>query len=389
MAQPSPEQMFEFYKARLTEVLTKHNPNGLKTIDPLLRKFPGKEHMVYIQMCRKCGVEPLPPPTAEDFLPKQPAPFQIDNFSPPQQVVLNEGEVPKWLRQHGFQRYSRLPQVQVMPLKDFFSITTEAKLIEIGVPPNHASLLLTEILKEACQQPPEVSQPLPKPGPEAIPEPEKHAVKADFSVGENCFTKMLAMNSKGGEKWLMAKVTHVNDDNTFDIFVYNAATYGVPPDAVNVPRKMLKKSTENVEVAVPDPKRKAGKRPQFQQGNRIRVFGLRSHKSYNGLCGTVLLYVPTERRYQVRLDTNDVIAIKQRNVGPVQKGDDPEAGKRSIRKIKEDESDDAKLSALMLKLMQDNPDTDAGKLGEFAAGYLLSKKKLMGHNAEALPSNIS
>jgi len=389
MAQPSPEQMFEFYKARLTEVLSKHNPNGLKTIDPLLRKFPGKEHMVYLQMCRKCGVEALPPPTPEDFLPKQPARVQFNNFSPPQQVAVNEGEVTKWLRQHGFQRYSRLPQFQIMPLKDFFAITTAAKLIDFGVPPNHASLLLTEILKDASQQPPEISLPLPKPGPEAVPEPEKPAVKADFAVGENCFTKMLAMNSKGGEKWLMAKVTHVNDDNTFDIFVYNASTYGVPPDAVNVPRKMLKKSTENVEVAVPDPKRKAGKRPQFQQGNRIRVFGLRSHKSYNGLCGTVLLYVPTERRYQVRLDTNDVIAIKQRNVGPVQKGDDPEAGKRNIRKIKEDESDDAKLSALMLKLMQDNPDTDAGKLGEFAAGYLLSKKKLIGLNADALPSNIS
>merc|ERR1719233_2084658 len=338
-------------------------------------------------MCRKCGVEPLPPPTPEDFLPKPPARVQFNVVSPPQQVALNEGEVPKWLRQHGFQRYSSLPQFHIMSLKDFFAITTAAKLIEVGVPPNHASLLLTEIQKDAWQQP----TPLPKPGPEAVPEPEKPAVKADFLIGENCFTKMLAMNSKGGEKWLMAKVTHVNDDNTFDISVYNAATYGVPPDAVNVPRKMLKKSTENVEVAVPDPKRKAGKRPQFQQGNRIRVFGLRSHKSYNGLCGTVLLYVPTERRYQVRLDTNDVIAIKQRNVGPVHKSDDPtnqfplEAGKRSLRKINDEESDDAKLSALMLKLMQDNPDTDAGKLGEFAAGYLLSKKK---HKKLEGPANI-
>merc|ERR1712186_183453 len=225
----------------------------------------------------------------------------------------------------------------------------------------------------------EVSQPLPKPGPEAIPEPEKPAVKADFAVGENCFTKMLAMNSKGGEKWLMAKVTHVNDDNTFDIFVYNAATYGVPPDAVNVPRKMLKKSTENVEVAVPDPKRKAGKRPQFQQGNRIRVFGLRSHKSYNGLCGTVLLYVPSERRYQVRLDTNDIIAIKQRNVAPpnscvkepaVTAGRGKSNGAGTVEK-----TDEVMLSELMAKLMQDNPSTDPGKLGEFAAGYLLARQK--------------
>merc|ERR550534_1603243 len=342
-------------------------------------------------MCRRCGVEPLPPATPEDFLPKQPARVEYNNFSPPQQVVLNDGEVPKWLRQHGFQRYSRLPQFHIMSLKDFFEITTAGKLIEIGVPPNHASLLLTEILKDACQQPPEVSQPLPKPGPEAVPEPEKPAVKADFAIGENCFTKMLPMNSKGGEKWLMAKVTHVNDDNTFDISVYNASTYGVPPDAVNVPRKMLKKSTENVEVAVPDPKRKAGKRPQFQQGNRIRVFGLRSHKSYNGLCGTVLLYVPTERRYQVRLDTNDVIAIKQRNVGVVAKGEDVpnhlplNPGMKNLKRINNEQGDDAVLSALMLKLMQDNPDTDAGKLGEFAAGYLLSKKK---HKKVEGPANI-
>jgi len=395
MAQPSPEQMFEFYKARLTEVLTKNNPNGLKTIESLLRKFPGKEHIVYQQMCKKCGVEPLPPPTPEDFLPKQPNRVQYNNFSPQPQVALNEGEVPTWLRQHGFQRYSSLPQFLVMSLKDFLAITTQVKLIEIGVASAHAGLLLTEIMKDALQQRPVMNQPSPKPGPEAVPEPEKPAVKADFEVGENCFTKMLLMNSKGGEKWLNARVTHVNDDNTFDIFVYNASTYGVPPDAVNVPRKMLKKSTENVEVATPDPKRKTGKRPQFQQGNRIRVFGLRSHKSYNGLCGTVLLYVPTERRYQVRLDTNDVIAIKQRNVGPVQKGDDPahhvplDAGKRNVRRNNEEESDDAKLSALMLKLMEDNPHTDAGKLGEFAAGYLLSKKNLINTHIEALPSNIS
>merc|ERR1719233_273073 len=132
-------------------------------------------------MCRKCGVEALPPPTPEDFLPKQPARVQFNNFSPPQQVAVNEGEVTKWLRQHGFQRYSRLPQFQIMPLKDFFAITTAAKLIDFGVPPNHASLLLTEILKDASQQPPsctcrspstpeEISLPLPKPGPEAVPE---------------------------------------------------------------------------------------------------------------------------------------------------------------------------------------------------------------------------
>jgi len=360
MAQPGPEQMFEFYRARITEVLTKHNPSGLKTVDSLLKQFPGKEYQVYKQICKMWKVEPLPPATTADFYVK---PLQ-------QQDVGNQGgEVSQWLRSRGFDRYSKLLEFQSMPMQDFMAIKTKEKLIEIGVIPKHSEILLTEILQNAYQ----VSV--------KLPEPEKPAPKADFEVGENCFTKMMLVNSKDGEKWLNARVTNVNDDNTFDIFVINASNYGVPPDAVNVPRKMLKKSTENVEIAVPDPKRKSHKRPQFQQGDRVRVSGLRSHESYNGLCGTVLLYVPIERRYQVRLDTNDVIAIKQRNVGAVEKGDDQanhlplHAGMKNLKRINNDHGDDAVLSALMLKLMQDNPDTDAGKLGEFAAGYLLSKKK--------------
>jgi len=370
MAQPSPEQMFEFYKARLTEVFTKRNPNGLKTIDSLLRQFPGKEHQVYCQICKISKVEPLPPATPADFI----------KISSQEQIVMREpGEVSKWLTGHGFDRYSKLQGFQTMAIEDFLAIKTTGRLIEIGVIPKHSEPLLTEIFKEgykASQQ---------------LPEPEKPVPKADFEEGENCFTKMMLMNSKGGEKWLNAKVTHVNDDNTFDISVYNASNYGVPPDAVNVPRNMLKKSTEDVEIA--DPKRKNSKRPQFQQGDRVRVSGLRSHTSYNGLCGTVLLYVPTERRYQVRLDTNDVIAIKQRNVGAVKKGDEPPnhmpltSGMKNLKKINNEHGDDAVLAALMLKLMRDNPGTDAGKLGEFAAGYLLSKKKH--EKIQGLPSNIT
>merc|ERR1719289_83618 len=210
-------------------------------------------------------------------------------------------------------------------MKDFLTINSKGKLIEIGVLPKDAEILLTEILRESYE------------GSDQIPdsEPLKPVTNADFKVGENCFAKMMLSNSKGGEKWVNAKVTHVNDDNTFDVFVYSAATYGVSRDAVNVPRKMLKKSTENVEVAQPDPKRKVTKRPQFQQGDRIRVSGLRTHLSYNGLCGTVLLYVPTERRYQIRLDTNDVIAIKQKNVRALKKRSEPmsDSGKKQIRDV--------------------------------------------------------
>jgi len=370
MAQPSPKQMFEFYKARITEVLNKHNPNGLKTVDTLLKQFPGKEYQVYKQICKMCKVEPEPPATPAEMLPK---PSQAE-------VVKNQGgEVSRWLRNHGFDSYSKLPQFQLMAMKDFMAIDTKGKLIDVGVIPKHSEILLNEILKDPYERSPKV------------PQLEIPAPKADFEIGENCYTKMMLVNSKGGEKWLNARVTNVNNDNTFDICVHNAAHYGVPPDAVNVPRKMLKKSTENVEIAIPDPKRKASKRPQFQQGDRVRVSGLRSHESYNGLCGTVLLYVPTERRYQVRLDTNDVIAIKQRNVGAVEKGADQAShlplnpGMKNLKRINNEQGDDAVLSALMLKLMQDNPDTDAGKLGEFAAGYLLSKKK---HKKLEGPANI-
>jgi len=371
MAQPSPKQMFGFYKARLIEVLNKHNPNGLKTLESLLKQFPGKEYLVYKQICKTCKVEPQPPATPAEILAK---------YSQPKVVVNQGGEVSRWLSIHGFDSDSKLPQFQLMTMKDFMAINTQGTLIDLGVSPNHSHILLNEILLGSYEKP------------QKVPQVEKPPPKADFEVGENCYTKMMLVNSKGGEKWLNARVTNVNDDNTFDICVDNAANYGVPPDAVNVPRNMLKKSTENVEIAIPDPKRKASKRPQFQQGDRVRVSGLRSHESYNGLCGTVLLYVPTERRYQVRLDTNDVIAIKQRNVGAVEKGTDQanhiplNAGMKSQKRINNQQFEDAVLSALMLKLMQDNPDTDAGKLGEFAAGYLLSKKR---HKKMEGPANFS
>jgi len=371
MAQPSPEQMFEFYKARITEVLNKHNPNGLKTVDSLLKQFPGKEYQVYKQICKMCKVEPQPPATPAEILAK---------YSQPKVVVNQGGEVSRWLSIHGFDSASKLPRFQLMTMTEFLAINTKGRLIDLGVSPNQSEILLNEILQDPYEKP------------QKVPQLEKSPQKADFEVGEHCYTKMMLMNSKGGEKWLNARVTNVNNNNTFDIYVDNAASYGVPPDAVNVPRKMLKKSTENVEIAVPDPKRKASKRPQFQQGDRVRVSGLRSHESYNGLCGTVLLYVPTERRYQVRLDTNDVIAIKQRNVGAVEKGTDHanhiplNPGMRSPMRKNNQQVDDAVLSALMLKLMQDNPDTDAGKLGEFAAGYLLSKKR---HKKMEGPANFS
>jgi len=160
-------------------------------------------------------------------------------------------------------------------------------------------------------------------------------------------------NNKGEEKWLNARVTNVNADNSFDIFVYNSEALNVPPEAVNVPRNMLKKLSEKVQVAVPGQMRRSANRSQFQSGDPVRVFRLRSHTSYNGLSGTVLLYVASERRYHVRLDTNDIIAIKQRNVAPAE-GDDKSAGILEEKKKSKGgalKSNGIKLSELMANLM--------------------------------------
>merc|ERR550534_1580241 len=58
-------------------------------------------------MCKMCNVEPLPPATAADFIEKPSRNIQLIDNTPQQQTVLNEGgEVSKWLRGHGFQRYA-------------------------------------------------------------------------------------------------------------------------------------------------------------------------------------------------------------------------------------------------------------------------------------------
>jgi len=353
------DQIYKFYETLLKDVLTKHNPSGLKTIGMLLKQFPGKEHQVFVQICKKCGVEPRGPPTPDDF---------VDGVPKELGKPTSDGKVSEWLFENGFEKYSNQHQFLTMSWGDFISISSKGRLIELGVIPIHAQGLLVAIINLGGQ---EVSQPPPE-------------YKADFEVGEDCYTKVVTMSKDKaeGEKWLTAKVTNVNTDNTFDIFVYKSNSHGVPPEAVNVPRNMLKKSTEEVEVAVPEEK-PVPKRVHFQHGDRIRVFGLRSHTTYNNLCGTVLLYVPSERRYQVRLDTNDVIAIKQRNVtsenADSQTAVALDAGKKKLKEAGGTKEDEANLSALMLKLMRDNPNTDPKKLGEFAAGYMLAKQKL---NAE-------
>jgi len=356
----APAQIFAFYHTRLTELLTQHNPAGLNTIDTLLKQFPGKEHQVYIQICKKCGANPVDRPTLDDF---------ENGAVKPLVQAPKDDRVVNWLYNNGFEKSARKPHFKTMTLDDFFNISSRGQLIELGVLPKNATTILSALLREKGED--------GKPDKPLVPSRKK----ADFDIGENCYTKIVMPSNTGGEKWLNARVTNVNNDNSFDIYVYNSNAFNVPPEAVNVPRDMLKKLSEHVDVVLPRPKRKGPKRPQFQSGDRVRVFGLRSHKSYNGLFGTVLLYVPSERRYQVRLDTDDVIAIKQRNVctpSTLNKDSAMNAGPGNLGRAGAgaSEKSDVLLSELMAKLMQDNPNTDPGKLGEFAAGYLLAKQKL-------------
>merc|ERR1719193_1372120 len=138
---------------------------------------------------------------------------------------------------------------------------------------------------------------------------------------------------------------------------------------------MLRKCTENVQVAIPKPRKKPEEVPRFKQGDRVRVFGLRSHVNYNGMYGKVLLHIPTEKRYQVQLDTYDVIAIRQKNVAPADANFQHSyevALKSAKEKMQKYESaiDGQELSNLILKLMENNPGSKPVKVGEFAVGYL-------------------
>jgi len=353
-------QIFQFYESALTEVLKKHNPAGLNTIGPLLNQFPGKEHQVYVQICKKFGVEARKPPTQEDFVDGALKP------KPGPQSVSERNKVSDWLFGNKFEKYANHHQFVTMSWNEFIAIRSKGRLIELGVIPKHAEPLLNAIIRATG-------------GAQDQPVKQKQEQKSDFEVGEKCYTKLVG-DGKSEDKWLNAKITEINDDNTYDIFVCNSKAHGVPPEAVNVPRSMLKKSTEDVKVAVPEVKQNSAKRAQFQYGDRVRVFGLRSHTSYNNLCGTVLLYVPRERRYQVRLDTNDVIAIKQRNVEPendeAHTAEAFESGRNKLKKGGGTKSDEASLNDLMRKLMSDNPNADPKKLGEFAAGYMLARQKL-------------
>jgi len=273
------------------------------------------------------------------------------------------------LKTNGFEKYAGFPKLAKMKWEDFLTISIW-QIRELGVSASDEQKLLVSIVKEAEGEREQKTESKPK-------------AKTDFAVGENCFTmvceKAADEKESDQQKWLKARITHVNDNNTYDIFVYNSGAHGVPSEAVDVPRNMLKKSSVNVMVAVPEPKKKTLDKPQFQQGDRVRVFGLRSHTTYNGMYGKVLLYIPGEKRYQVQLDTQDVIAIRKRNVALADERDSYEvAVKYAKKKLRESGSEGSEhaLSGLISKLLEINPETEPEKVGEFAVGYLIAMEKL-------------
>jgi len=362
----SPTQILNFYYTRVIEVISQKNPTGIQDVGDLLKRFPGKEYQVYVQICKKCGVQPENKHTSEDLV----------NYS------LGKGKVSNWLIKKGFNNYAQLHGFVTMNWATFLAISTTEQLEKLGIAPLVADKLLRSILSEAREIAKEVeltkSEPERK---ESASDSNEAARKLDFEVGDTCFTRVLKTSNKDGEeKWVSARVTNVNEeDNTFDIFVINAKAHGVPPEAVSVPRSFLKKSSDHVEVAIPEPR--STDEHKYKTDDRVRVVGLRSHTQYNGLCGTIIFHMAQNRRYQVRLDTGDVFAIRKRNISPEAVELPKEAIEVAMEKIRNagitDKAQEEALMELMDKLFRSSPSMDHIKFGEFAAGFFIAKQKIL------------
>merc|ERR1719326_1326558 len=48
------------YLKRLNDIYREHNPAGLKDVDALVNKYVDNLHMLYLKVCTKYGVTPLP-----------------------------------------------------------------------------------------------------------------------------------------------------------------------------------------------------------------------------------------------------------------------------------------------------------------------------------------
>jgi len=340
---------------------------NIVSVEPLLKQFPGKEYLVYIQICKKYGVEPERERSAEDIAAAQ-------TVSAP-----DDGKVSTWLTDKGYLIYAKMHNFRKMTWDVFKTISTGEQLKAEGVHSNDVRKLLELIgqengLKEEAKSTTETLDGPPDQKPTA-PEP-------DFAIGDDCYTKVFKAGEKEVEEgWLKARVMRINEDNTYDIHVHNAMAHGVPPEAVNVPRKFLTRSVSNAELMPPAPVKKHIDPKKFSRGDRVWVCGLRSHQGYNGLGGTIVIF--HEKRYQVELDNGELFAIRPENLFPWDVDVPRESVEEGLSRLKSagfnKKEDEALLHDLITRLMRydTNRSTDHLKLGQFAAGYMIAQRRFL------------
>jgi len=366
--------VFQYYHTIIQNLYCKHSLSNIQSVEPLLKQFPGKEYLVYLQICKKCGVEPEEQPTSEQIVNKA---KEVDES--------DEGKVSTWLSDKGFERYAKSPQFRAMKWEIFKTITNGDQLRAQGVQLEHIQSLLTLIAAETAEKKEDISieQPVEEPQSENLPEPE-----SEFKIGDDCYTKVFkAGEDEVEEGWLKAKVVRINNDNTYDIYVLNAMAHGVPPEAVNVPRNFLKKHVDNVKVTPPAPvKRPHPDSTKFSRGDRVWVCGLRSHQSYNGLGGKIVIF--NEKRYQVELDNGELFAIRAENLVPWDVDVPNESIEAGVSRLSSagfaGAEDEEILRDLITRLMRydTSRSTDHVKLGQFAAGYLIAQRRFLSKEDE-------
>jgi len=368
-ANVNPNMVYEYYLTKIQTLYCQHSLSNIQSVEPLLKQFPGKEYLVYLQICKKCGVEPEQKHTAEDIAA--------------QGMPSDERKVSAWLSEKGYTNYSELPQFRAMKWEIFKTISKGEQLRVQGVQFEDIVDLLSLIRLEAEPKEWVTVNAVDEPPAESSPVPE-----SDFKIGDECYTKVFKAGEKDVEEgWLKAKVVRINKDNTFDIYVHNATAHGVPPEAVNVPRNFLKKSVENAKLTPPAPvKRPHPDSSKFSRGDRVWVCGLRSHQSYNGLGGTIVIF--HEKRFQVELDNGELFAIRAENLFSWDVEVPRESVEAGVSRMKNagyaTAKDEETLEDLITRLMRydTSRSTDHVKLGQFAAGYLIAQRRFLNKDGE-------
>jgi len=341
-------------------------PN-IQSAEALLKQFPGKEYLVYIQICKKYGVEPEKQRSAEDIA-------ALSVVSP------DDGKVSTWLTDKGYLSYAKMNNFRMMKWDVFKTISTGEQLRARGIKSMDVPELLELIRLEAGVKEEAKSATVALDGPTV--QSSSPAPELDFVIGDDCYTKVFKAGQKEIEEgWLKAKVMRINKDKTYDIHVHNAMAHGVPPEAVNVPGKFLKRSVTEAELMPPVPVRKHVDPKKFSRGDRVWVCGLRSHQSYNGLGGTIVIF--QDKRYQVELDNGELFAIRPENLfaWDVDVPDESvEAGLSRLKAAGFTKEEDKKiLRDLITRLMRYDASrsTDHLKLGQFAAGYIIAQRRFL------------